>query len=292
MKNSNEKIAQYHLHKAHPERMQFEIYDLNEYRNKSIRKAAIPHSHSYYQIIWFYNEGGTHTVDFKTYDIKKNTLLFINKDQIHAFDDNLKVQGRLIHFNESFFMHAEVDIFLKYHLFNSAQNPIYLLNQQHSALASSYISLMQQELQNRNAFGNEEVIRFLLKSLLIILERVHHSAVGRNIALTDNYEIQYYKFKELLEENYFNNLSVNAYAELLSVSSKTLATIVKHMVGKSPSEVITERIILQAKRLLKFTALQIQEIAFQLGFSDDSYFVKYFKRHVGVSPNAFRNSLS
>lgn len=292
MKKSKSNIEQYHLHKSHPEKMQFEIYDLKEYRHKNVEKAAIPHSHSYYQIIWFYDEGGTHTVDFTCYDIKKNTLLFINKDQIHAFDKNLKVQGRLIHFNESFFMHAEVDIFLKYHLFNSAQNPIYLLNQPNSTLASSYINLMQQELQNREAFGNEDVIRFLLKSLLIVLERVHHTGGGKNIALTDNYEIQFYKFKELLEENYFKNLSVHTYAELLNVSSKTLATIVKHVVSKSPSEVITERIILQAKRLLKFTALQIQEIAFQLGFSDDSYFVKYFKRYVGVSPNAFRNSLS
>lgn len=123
MKNLKQKIEQYHLHKAHPEKLQFEIYDLNTYRERSGAKAAVPHSHSYYQIIWFFEAGGKHTVDFKCFNIEKNTVLFITKDQVHAFDDNLEIKGWLIHFNESFFMHSDVDIFLKYNLFNSPQNP-------------------------------------------------------------------------------------------------------------------------------------------------------------------------
>ncbi len=66
MKDSSKNIAKYHLHKAHPEKLQFEIYDLNTYRKHSGEKAAIPHSHSYYQIIWFFNENGMHHVDFET----------------------------------------------------------------------------------------------------------------------------------------------------------------------------------------------------------------------------------
>ena len=81
MKDSTKHIAQYHLHKAHPEMLQFEMYDLNAYRKRSVEKAAIPHSHSYYQVIWFFEDGGSHVVDFESYEIRKNMIFFIAKDR-------------------------------------------------------------------------------------------------------------------------------------------------------------------------------------------------------------------
>ncbi len=292
MKTPKQNVEQYHLHKAHPERLQFEVYDLKDYRKRSGEKAALPHSHSYYQIIWFFNEGGVHTVDFKSYDIKKNTIFFIKKDQVHAFDQCSDINGWLIHFNESFFMHTDVDIFLKYHLFNSLQKPCYSIDNNTSEVGTSYLNLIQKELQYRDNFGSEDVIRFLLKSFLISLERLHKKNIENSITLNSNYEFQFLKFKELVEKNYAKNLSVKDYASSLSISSKTLATITKTLVYKSPSQLISLRVILEAKRLLKFTSLQINEVAFQLGFIDPSYFVKFFKRHEGISPTQYRTHLS
>jgi AraC-like DNA-binding protein len=283
-----ENIAQYHLHKLHPQKLQFEVYDLNEYRNRNIDKPAQPHSHSYYQIIWFFCDEGTHIVDFKTYAIKKNTILFISKDQIHAFDDNLDVTGWLIHFNESFFMHNDVDIFLKYNLFKSQKNPCYIITEEILETASTYLKLMKRELSHRNQFGYQDIIRFTLKSFLITLERIHRTDYSEKLELNSAYELQFFKFKELIEAHYKDGLSVKDYANLLHISSKTLTTISKTVVNKSPSIIIAERIILQAKRLLKFTSLQIGEIAYKIGFDDASYFVKFFKRHVDMSPSSYR----
>ncbi len=292
MPKSNSKIEQYHLHKLHPEMLQFELYSLKEYRKKSGEKAAIPHSHSYYQIIWFFNGGGTHTVDFKTYEIKDNTILFITKDQIHSFDDDLEIEGWLIHFNESFFMHSDVDIFLKYNLFNSQQNPCYPINNDSCDVVNNYIKLIKKELDKRGSFGYEDVVRFLLKAMLINLERIHQKDATKKIELNSQYELQFFKYKELIEAHYKDGFSVNYYADLLHISSKTLTTITKNIIGKSPSQLIAERIILEAKRLLRFTSLQIGEIAFKIGFDDASYFVKYFKRHVGSSPKSYREASS
>lgn len=289
MKQPKQKIEQYHLHKAHPEKLQFEVYDLSTYRKSSADKATVPHSHSYYQIIWFFEAGGTHTVDFKCFEIQENTVLFVNKDQVHAFDDNLETKGWLIHFNERFFMHTDVDIFLKYNLFNSPKNPCYSIDKKTKGIGLSYIDLIQEELGNRDRFGSEDVVRYLLKSFLINLERIHRKGSEKSIALTSQYELQFYKFKELLEENYAKNISVQGYAEALHVSSKTLATITKSIVDKSPSQLIAERTVLEAKRLLKFTSLQISEIAFRIGFDDASYFVKYFKRQAEISPTSYRS---
>ena len=289
MKNSAKHISQYHLHKAHPEKLQFEMYDLNAYRKQSAEKAAVPHSHSYYQIIWFFEDGGTHCVDFESYEIQKNMFFFIAKDRIHAFDDNLEVQGLLIHFNESFFMHNDVDVFLKYHIFNSQENPQYIIDKDTAETAHLHTKLIARELSNRTQFGYEDSIRFSLKALLINLERVHQKEQSRQLSFKNHYELQFAKYKELVEENYSKGLSVAEYAQLLYISSKTLNTITKEIVGKSASQIIADRIILQAKRLLKFTSLQIGEIAFKVGFEDPSYFVKYFKRHVGHSPTNYRN---
>jgi len=282
------RIEQYHLHKLYPQKLQFEIYDLNKYRNKNRDKAAQPHSHSYYQIIWFFCNEGTHTVDFKTYDIKENTILFISKDQIHAFDNNLNVTGWLIHFNESFFAHNDMDIFLKYNVFKSPKKPCYIIPKGNLETASTYLKLMKNELSNRNRFGYEDIIRFTLKSFLIGLERIHRTNNKQQLKLNNAYELQFYKFKELIEAHYKDGLSVKDYASLLNISSKTLTTISKNIVNKSPSIIIAERTVLQAKRLLKFTTLQIGEVAFKIGFEDPSYFVKFFKRHVGISPSGYR----
>lgn len=285
-------IAQYHLHKSHPEKLQFEIYDLQTYRQKSGDKAAVAHSHSYYQIIWFFEDGGTHTIDFKTYEIKKNMILFISKDHIHMFDDNLQVKGWLIHFNESFFMHNDVDIFLKYNIFNSQTTPCYTIDEHTIEITKCYIELMRKELLKKHLFGNEDIIRFSLKSLLIYLERIQQKTADKQLLFNNHYELQFAKYKELIEENYKKGFSVTEYANLLSISTKTLNTITKEITQKSASQLIAERVILEAKRLLKFTTLQIGEVAFKIGFEDASYFVKYFKRFVGTSPKAYRESAS
>jgi AraC family transcriptional activator of pobA len=287
----SQKIEQYHLHKAHPDKLQFQLHDLKSYRKKNPEKAAIAHSHSYYQIIWFFNKGGTHSIDFNTYAIEENMMLFTSKDQIHAFDGNLDVEGWLIHFNESFFMHSDVDIFLKYSIFNIEESPCYLIDAITAEIAAQHIQLIEKELPNKLRFGHEDMIRFLLKSFLINIERVHYADTSRKLQINNTYERQFFKFKDLIEIHYSNRLSITDYANLLHTSSKTLTTITKKLVAKAPSQLINERILLEAKRLLKFTNLHINEVAYRLGFDDDSYFVKYFKRNIGMSPKAYRSTI-
>lgn len=285
------KITQYHLHKANPEKLQFQVYDLNAYRNKNSVKAGEPHSHSYYQIIWFFEAGGTHTVDFNSFPIRKHTVLFISKDQVHFFDNNLNVTGWLIHFNESFFMHSDVDIFLKFKIFNTNKNPYYAIDPKTEELGFSYLHLIQEELNSRDSFGNEEVIRYLLKSFLITLERLQKTAATNRIGATSQYELQFFMLKELIELNYIGHKSVSYYAKALHISSKTLSNITNRMVQKSPSQLIAERTRLEAKRLLAYTSFQVSEIAFRLGFEDVSYFIKYFKRNVGRTPKVYRQDI-
>lgn len=284
----NDKIEQYHLHKLHPEKLQFEIYDMASYIKKNSTHALVAHSHSFYQILWFHNEGGHHFIDFDTHEIKKNSVLFISKNQIHYFDESVKHEGVIIHFNEQFLMQSDVDIFLKYNIFNKKEKSCYCITVDIAEVANNYIHLIKQELSNKASFGHKQVVRYLLKSLLIVFERSQIESKEGSIKPTNLYELQYFQFKALIETHYTTHKSVSDYANLLNISSKTLTTITKTMTSKPPSELIAECMILEAQRLLSFTTLKINEVAYKLGFNDPSYFVKYFKRHLKKSPNQYR----
>lgn len=283
------KIEHYHLHKAHPEKLQFQIYDLEAYLASSGEHAQVPHSHSFYQILWIYNKGGQHFVDFDGYDALGNTVFFISKNQIHYFDKTAQHKGLIIHFNEQFLMQSDVDIFLKYNVFNNQGKPCYCISKETQNQAHSYINLIRDELTEDSTFGHKQVIRYLLKSVLIIFEREHRNGTSEAIPFSSAYELQYLQFRELLEANFKNNYAVKDYAGLLNISTKTLTTITKRLTAKPPSNLIAERVILEAERLLAFTPLKVNEIGYQLGFEDPSYFVKYFKRHVKISPTDYRS---
>lgn len=286
-----EPYEQYHLHKRQPEKLQFEVYDLRDYRHKNKNDAAVAHSHSYYQIIWFFKAGGSHTIDFRSYTIDEDSLFFISKDQVHCFDSSLEIEGRLIHFNDSFFTHSDVDAFLKSNILKKGENPRYTLDKATKKIAHSYLQLIEWEMKKRLEFGFEALIRFLLKAFLIQIERLHNLE-GDKLNLTDPYELQYFKFSNLVEDHFSKRHEVKYYADLLHISTKTLAAICRQHAGKSPSQIIAERVILEAKRLLQFTPLRINEIAYKVGFEDPSYFTKYFKRYLEVSAIQFRKNTS
>jgi mannose-6-phosphate isomerase-like protein (cupin superfamily) len=113
---TKQKIEEYHLHKDHPEKRQFEIFSLKEYIADNFPKSSKPHIHSFYQIIWFVNGKGNHFVDLNKYEVNPNTIFFINKNQVHYFDKSKNYEGVLLHFNESFLVQHEndIDIFLNY----------------------------------------------------------------------------------------------------------------------------------------------------------------------------------
>ena len=95
-------------------------------------------------------------------------------------------------------------------------------------------------------------------------------------------------FRDLLETNYTNLKSVSDYAQLIFISEKRLGQATTKVLGKSPKEVINDRILLEAKRLLVHTNLSIKEIGQELGFEDPAYFVRYFKKNTKTSPVEFR----
>jgi len=146
-------------------------------------------------------------------------------------------------------------------------------------------------LQFDEEFGNEKILSNLLKSMLLVIERDKRKNIKSSDSIS-NQKTTYLIFRNLLENNFYKNWSVSNYADELAVSTKTLNTIIKKQNGKTVSQTIADRIILEAKRRLTHTNAYINEIAIDLGFQDPYYFIKYFKKQVNCSPTEFRKSIS
>ena len=220
-------------------------------------------------------------------------MFFIAKNQVHYFENRSDYSGYLIHFNESFILSNETDInfFLTYTIFNNNKEPYYQIPENLEVQILSYFDQMINELGNEKEFGNKTILSNLLKSLLLIIEREKRKITKDNLVITAQNNT-YLTFRDLLENNFYKNWSVSNYADKLAISTKTLNTITKKQSGKTVSQTITDRIILEAKRKLTHTNAYINQIAFDLGFQDPYYFIKYFKKQVNYSPTEFRKSIS
>ena len=285
------KIETYHFLKNEPKKRQFDIYDLAEYQKLNSKHSSKPHSHSFYQIIWFKSNNGNHFIDFESYDIKEDRIFFVAKNQVHYFDKRFDYRGYLIHFNESFLLSNETDInfFLTYSIFNNKKEPFFQTPKNLENTLLNYLSQIEAEVVHTNKFGNSSILSNLLKSMLLVIEREKR----KNAEVDEKPDnSNYLKFRNLLENNFHKKWTVFDYAKELTISTKTLNSIVKSEIGTTVSQVISDRIILEAKRKLTHSNSYINQIAFDLGFNDPYYFTKFFKKHVKCSPAEFRNLIS
>lgn len=136
----------------------------------------------------------------------------------------------------------------------------------------------------------QDMLLMLLKRLIIIITRVGRADNLPLSTLPDDRFNIIRKFNLLVENNYHTEHTVSFYAKTLNKSPKTLANLFALYNHRSPLQVIQERIILEAKRLLYYTDKSAKEITFELGFDDAAYFSNFFKKHTSLSPTEFRNT--
>jgi AraC-like DNA-binding protein len=136
-----------------------------------------------------------------------------------------------------------------------------------------------------------EMLLVLLKRLIIYVTRMTKLGYVPIKKLQDERFHIIRKFNLLVEANFKSEHSVSFYAQQLCKSPKTLSNLFAIFKQKPPSQIIQERITLEAKRLLGYTNQSIKHITFELGFEDVSYFSNFFKKNAGISPSDYRNSL-
>lgn len=168
------------------------------------------------------------------------------------------------------------------------ENPIISLEQDVAGFFNDYLSLMER-IQARGTSMNPEVVKHILLTLLYGISTLYKGKPWPEQTANRSDEISK-KFIQLVMENYTSNRQTSFYASQLSITSQHLCMIIKQKTGRSVSDIIADMVIMDAKSQLKATDLTIQEISYSLNFPNVSFFGKYFKRYVGVSPQHYRNS--
>ena len=278
MNELKEIFCRYDMVCDNPSGVGMELYRMPEFfQQLKGMETDTMHLHGFYEIIWFQKGSGTHYVDFNQYAIAPGTIIFISPGQIHSFDTKHDQEGYVLKICAELF-----DDFVSLSCVT--------VQDKDSAALEMLIGAMQEELKKEDSLGHREALHALVKLFVIMVRR---SYAEINPSTPNPHKVSYkafLNFRKLIEENYCRLHTVKDYASLLNVSSKTLTLYVNECSKYSPLELINNRIILEAKRLLRYSVLSVKEIAFRLGFEDPSYFAKFFKRLVKQSPADYRES--
>jgi AraC family transcriptional regulator, transcriptional activator of pobA len=290
-KRKSKIIPTHDIYKKIESDLQFECRALDETNNPY--DSTHPHRHNYFEIFFFDTNGGFHEIDFQTYNIKKNNLHFISPEQVHLLKRKSSVDGFVLSFTKEFFSLNDVNdsTIDDFPYFNNPSSPPILelkkIGQQ--KIVFELIGKLKDELHSENE-DKANVLRSYLHILLIQLKRMFQPT---NSHLTDNSSKNELskKFKLLVDKNFIQKKSVREYAELLHISVGHLNDTVQATMGKTASDLIHKRIILEAKRLLFHSGQSVKEIAFHLNFEDASYFSRFFKNHTDTTPETFRKQI-
>mgnify|MGYP001709184070 FL=1 len=245
-------------------------------------------------IIGVGTEGETSlTSNLQEFRLKKDSLFIFSPKHILQVQSNNRFKAHLIVIAPDFLKRINIDpkrmmpLFLQF-----GSLPCMELTQAESQSLRSFISMVEQELKGSETDFSSEIIGGLIAATIYKVGDIlthyltEHPEVDSPI---HNRAEEYFRqFTELLGEHYKHERSVGFYARQLCITPKYLTTLIKRISGKSVSEWIDNYVILEAKTLLKYSNMSVQEIAYYLNFPNQSFFGSYFKRNAGMSPSQYK----
>ncbi|MDR3680236.1 MAG: helix-turn-helix transcriptional regulator [Flavipsychrobacter sp.] len=248
----------------------------------------VPHRHSFYHMVMFTKGSGVHVIDFEQFSIQKGQLYFMAPGQVHTWNFTTPPDGYVVNFSPGLFSTFLSDIhYLDQFRFFSGIGQESVLQPDIDTFikAEEILSNVVKEVQNDSA-GALDMIRSLLLSLFIILSRTTIKNTDKQVP--QHNRLVLLNFRKLVEQYYTEMKLPKEYAAMLYITPNHLNALCNDVLGKPAGEIIRDRIVLQAKRLLVNADLQVAEIASQLNFPDNSYFTKFFRKYTGSTPENFR----
>ncbi|MBW4360218.1 helix-turn-helix domain-containing protein [Flavobacterium taihuense] len=250
---------------------------------------------NYYSLIWVQKGEGKVKVDFSEYDFSENQLLAFAPYQPFMLSSDVAIEGKVIHFHPDFFciMKHHDEVACNGVLFNNIYEPPYvLIDEAAKATFNMVLEQMKIEMQNP-ALAQYELLISYLKIFLITASRLKKEQQPKESAPIEENTAPFIlqNLKNFIEQNFKTKHSASDYADLLNISPKALAKITKNHFNKTLTNLIAERIIIEAKRELYLTNKPVKEIAYELGYDDEHYFSRFFKTNAEVSPQIYRDTV-
>ncbi|MDP3180736.1 MAG: AraC family transcriptional regulator [Bacteroidota bacterium] len=291
MKLVSEQIPVYSLPDfSSPERksqqFQVEVFDAN--RHFSVK---YPHRHDFFEVLYLMKGSGYHVIDANKYDIKPPCVFFMSPGQAHKLELSNDIEGFIFIFTSDFYLlnRSNQNSLIEFPFFYTIHqdNPPLLLENESDIHFLE--SLFRQSIAEINRPGDYflEMLRSILD--LILTTCAARYQMNESLLNKGKGQILVKRFFHLVEENHQKNLSLSDYSRMIGVTPNHLTQTVKLLTGKTSSQIIKAKQLLEIKRLLVHTNLSVSEIANQLHFEDQSYFSKFFKRETGITPIQYRS---
>jgi AraC family transcriptional activator of pobA len=249
---------------------------------------------NYYSLIWITKGSGNVKADFAEHTFEEDSLLAFSPYQPFMICTKEDIRGIAIHFHPDFFcIHKhQKEVSCNGVLFNNIYQPPFIrITDQAKITFQMIIDQMKIEIQNAELAQYESLISYL-KIFLITGSRLKTEQLEELKSTPDSKEpFIMQNLKDAIEDNFKTKHSAGNYAEMLNISPKALAKLSKNYFNKTLTDLIAERIIIEAKRELYMTNKTVKEIAYELGYDDEHYFSRFFKTNADVSPQLYRETV-
>ncbi len=243
-----------------------------------------------YQIAYVSAGAGALCIDTVPYQVEQPTVFFLTPGQWYRWEAS--VEGKSLFFSTEFLYAQLVDIsfLMRCNILDpGAKQPFLALSNPEQEIYRQLFALIEAEYSQPPTHLSYEVLRSYVCALVMHSEEIRVRQGPVSIPVNGDCNI-YLNFRDQLEKQFATMQQVSDYAHQLALSPKKLNQAVQLTIHKSASEMIHDRILLEAKRRLHHTNLTVKEISYQLGFGEPSYFGKVFKKATGLTPESFRES--
>lgn len=248
------------------------------------------HRHEYYEIVWLKKGQGIHHIDTESYPYTGSVLFLLSPGQVHRLEQKEKAEGYVIKFLPGIFQQQKeaTDFLIDRGLFdNIIAHPVIKLTATQYPVFDDLFTKLSIEY-NTEEPGRDEILSSYIKILLTHIQRLKQQQQNQaNHIPEPGYEL-FRKYKIAVEKNFRSVHAVQQYADMLITQARTLNAVSRKHAGRSAGQLITDRILLEAKRHLHYGSLSMKEISFDLGFDDPAYFTRLFKKHVGTAPYQYK----
>lgn len=248
-----------------------------------------PHKHNFYLCVMFTKGSGIHEIDFNSYIINPGKVFFLRPGQTHFWRFDSDPEGFIFFHSQEFyelkFLKHKLNSFPFYHSF---QNPpiLDLAKEKTDEQACKFLEIYTENQQN-HLFRELKIVS-LINSVYIDFTREYTATLQLQKTISSSYLKIFEQLETLIDKHFQSEKLPKFYANQLNITTKHLNRIVRKTVNKTTSDLISERIILEAKRLIVHTNDNLTTIANNLEFFDYSYFSRIFKSRTGINPMNFR----
>jgi AraC family transcriptional activator of pobA len=243
-----------------------------------------PHRHAYHELIWVREGSGRHLIDGEPIEFGPRTLTLIAKGQVHQFAQADRVGGVVVRFDDEWLAGS------RRWLFSGGSCSELSVPEADAPRFDALLELLREEVEQPARPESAELRRHLLSAALLWAQRWREAQLEGGGATSADVQLQQ-RFLETLERDFATSHEAAHYAAELGVTTGTLSRTLMRLGGRTTKQLILDRVLLEAARLLRFSDLSIKEIAARLGFTDQFAFSKAFKRQRGEAPLDFRNRL-